>query len=151
MKLMRPDFFSWFLLIVLIGLVGCGGGEKPKLISKAEGTLKNGETPIPNIRVTFNPENDKFPTAFGITNENGFFSLKLSDTGKPGAVVGKNKVTLAIERTGPRGVRKEDEDGKESIPSKDAVPKQFLTAAKSPIEVNVESGKYVYDVDIQGK
>ena len=82
-----------FALLLPVALLGCGGGggaaEEWKL-APISGVVKLKGTPMENPVVTFIP--DKGPSAIGIGNEKGEFTLRTN--GSKGAVVGKCKVTV---------------------------------------------------------
>jgi hypothetical protein len=82
------------LLALLLGLTGCGSEVK---LVPAEGVLKIGGKPAPNISVQFLPDAGKGnggPTSFATTDAEGKFRLKTYD-GRDGAVPGTHAVVLA--------------------------------------------------------
>ncbi len=128
------------LLTGLLAAVGCG--SKFACTDAAEGTLTLDGAPVPNALVQFVPqvaEGLKAPTCSGTTDAKGFFKLTRGDNQKPGAVVGKNKVIVFPGRAAA------DRDN----PGTDApspVPAAYMSAAKTPLSVDVTADRKTYDV-----
>jgi hypothetical protein len=144
--------FSYaFTLLTLMGLtvVGCGG-PKAKFTEPVEGTLTWGKTPIAGVRIQFVPvtadKGDQATISSATTDENGFFSLKRDDNGKPGAVVGKHKVVVMAGRPGT-GARSRDDDVKDE-PSGTNLPPRFASTTLTPLEVEVKPGQTTYPLDL---
>ena len=85
--------FRCVLLLSISTLIitGCArGGADDFALYPAQGTVTYKNAPLPGATVVFVP--DKGPTASGMTDSSGVF--KLSSGGRPGAAVGKSKVTV---------------------------------------------------------
>jgi hypothetical protein len=81
--------------LVLAG--GCGGDGK---IAPVSGTVTLNGKPAPEVAVTFQPlsstgSNVPGASAFGVTNADGRYSLKIMGEEKQGATVGKNVVRFS--------------------------------------------------------
>lgn len=83
---------GWAVLMMLLS--GCGGGEGPKLVP-ARGTVKYKGNPVAGATVTFVFPDNQIST--GITDENGRFNLTTG--GRPGAPIGKAKVSISKQTT----------------------------------------------------
>lgn len=121
-------------VILLLLFAGCGGGKT----AKVEGMVTLDGKPLSDIRVMFQPDN-KDPNAggfgsFGLTDAEGKFSLKLSDSGKDGAVVGKHFVNLADKLTEDP----EDSDAGTANVPKSRIPPRYL---KAPLDFEVKAGE----------
>lgn len=68
---------------------GCGGGPK---LAPVSGVVKMKDKPLAQVQVEFWPEGDG-PRAVGETDADGKFTLT-ADSGRPGALVGVNRVVL---------------------------------------------------------
>src|SRR5262245_7095956 len=87
------------LAVALVLVLGCGGRK----FASVSGTVTMDGKPLPNAVVTFIPVAEKGAidageSSTGKTNEKGEFTLK-STTGKNGALVGKHKVSISIQKT----------------------------------------------------
>ena len=85
-----------FAMLVTIPMAGCGGGVPT---AKVEGVVTLDGKPLSEIRVLFQPDNKSAEStgigSFALTDSNGKFVLKLSNSQNEGAVVGSHTVTLA--------------------------------------------------------
>ena len=81
---------SLLLPMVLLGCGESGSGAKDWKLAPISGVVKLQGKPMENPVVTFIP--DEGPTAVGIGNESGEFSMRTN--GSKGVVVGKCKVTV---------------------------------------------------------
>jgi hypothetical protein len=93
------------LALVAVVLGGCSSEVK---VVPAEGVLKIGGKPAPNVSVQFLPDVTKGaagPTSYAMTDAEGRFKLKTQD-GRDGAVPGPHTVILADldEERPPQGV-----------------------------------------------
>ena len=86
------------LLASSVGLfvAGCG---KPSNIVPVSGRVTMDGQPLAEARITFQPVGDwqnPYPgsASYGVTDRNGNYSLTLVDSGRPGAMVGKHRVTI---------------------------------------------------------
>jgi hypothetical protein len=76
-----------FILVVAVGLSGCGGG-----LASVEGVVTLDGQPVEGASVSFAPQDDTGKPASGATDAQGRF--KLSTAGKPGAENGTYKVVV---------------------------------------------------------
>src|SRR5262245_28915648 len=79
---------------VLFVMSGCGG---PKT-APVSGVITKDGTPLANASVTFTPAalGNEAPASSGRTDAAGRYSLSITVTGKPGAVLGKHAVQIAM-------------------------------------------------------
>lgn len=123
-------------LALAICVAGCGSGGPPT--AKVSGTVTLDGKPLPDIRVTFQPDNKseemKGMGSFGLTDANGKFDLKLSDTQSAGAVVGGHTVILADKLAEDPG----DSDAGAAPKVKSRIPAKLV---KSPLHFDVQAGK----------
>jgi hypothetical protein len=85
------------LPLVLPLLAGCGGGYSTAPVS---GRVTLNGQPLANAAVVFQPVasegHDPGPGSGGFTDQEGRYTLKVTGTGRKGAVVGKHKVTITL-------------------------------------------------------
>lgn len=119
-------------------LTGCGPGYK---LTPTSGVLKIGGKPEANILVQFYPQGGTGPTSFGVTDEQGRFTLKTTD-GRDGAMIGPHKVVLV------------DQD--EERPAQGQAPKrkprlsdQYAIATKG-LDVEVKEGGGPIELSVPG-
>src|SRR5262245_7032238 len=93
---------AWLLLLAaaVTALVGCGSSAKVVPVS---GVVTLNGKPLANAHVVFQPEASGGKSAVGvgsyaITDASGGYTLKLSDTDQPGAVVGKHRVEVNLKQ-----------------------------------------------------
>lgn len=88
--------------LVTVSLVGCSGDSTPTAPVTGKVTLDG--KPLASVSVLFQPaggaNRDPGVGSVGITDAQGMFTLKLSGSGKSGAVIGQHVVTL-MEKTDP--------------------------------------------------
>ncbi len=100
MIMLRTLVSTLALFIAFATLSGCGSGPQ---IESVSGTITLDGKPLPDIRVLFQPQNKDPETAgigsFGLTDSEGKFTLKLSDSERMGAVVGIHTVILSDKLT----------------------------------------------------
>jgi len=90
------------LRLVVLGLTACAaiGCERPPYeVAPVSGVVTINDKPAARVAVMFQPiapegQINPGPGSFGITDENGHYSLKLVGLETPGAVVGQHKVRL---------------------------------------------------------
>lgn len=85
-----------FSLATLIIAAGCG---KSSNVVPVSGRVTMDGRPLAEARITFQPAGDwqnpyPGPGSYGVTDSDGKYSLQLIDSGRPGAVVGKHRVTI---------------------------------------------------------
>jgi hypothetical protein len=107
-----------------------------------------GSTPVVGARVQFVPDaaiGAKVPISSGVTDEKGFFRLMRDDNGKPGAALGKHKVTVIAGRLeGPRSRDDEPAQPRSGTP----VRKDYNSVASTPLEVEVKADQKTYPLTI---
>ncbi len=142
-RVMNDRPLRWLGLVVflsLITIVGCGT-EQPLGNVNGKVTL-NGE-PVDQVHVQFIP--DPFSQvpgkmAWAVTDADGRYEMEYGDsTGKKGAAVGLNKVTL--QDLAPENSRK-------GRPPKSRVDRRFHSPFKTPLEFEVKEGVQTFDIEI---
>lgn len=89
-----------FILSVTVWGLGCGGGGPA--LSPVSGIVTGGKGSLEGVLVVLNPVDPKVLSATGLIKSDGKFTIKCSN-GRPGAMPGKYKVTLAL---GPEAMKK---------------------------------------------
>jgi hypothetical protein len=87
-------FVTGFAGLLALALVGCG--KKSNIVPVSGRVTLDGQ-PLANVAVNFGPQTgglDGAYAAYGKTDADGRFALKLVDDGQRGATVGTNRVTL---------------------------------------------------------
>lgn len=120
------------------GVAGCGGGPQ---LADVEGTVTQGGKPLDRIQVEFHPEGPG-PRSTAVTDSAGKFTLKSDTKGRPGAVVGANKVVLRDVGMYPdRPLTKDDNNTDFSAGKKIRIKPAYGDPAKTPVSKTVEGGK----------
>jgi hypothetical protein len=81
-------------VLTLFALPGC---SRVSNVVPLSGKVTLDGQPLPNIAINFGPLTggmDRAYAAYGKTDANGRYTLKLVENGQPGASIGKNRVTL---------------------------------------------------------
>ena len=120
--------------VPLLLLAGCGLGTKLEY-AEVEGTVTLGGKTLSGVYVTFYPDSEgteQLPYATGKTDGTGRYSLALQ-SGKPGALVGKNRVVV----NWPAPERRDDQPRPQPSP---AIPVQYTVATETPLIVEVKPG-----------
>ena len=132
------------LSALLICYCGCSGS--PANVAKVEGVVTLDAEPLSGASVTFYPESGARPSA-GETDENGRYSLRYT-RGFDGAVIGKHRVTIAIEDL----TDIYDDGGKEVTAKKrKTLPLKYTDKEKTELNKTVESGSNTFDFDLKSK
>ncbi len=122
--------------VTCLCVLGCGAGGPPT--AKVSGVITLDGKPLPDIRVTFQPDNKSEEMqgmgSYGLTDANGNFELKLSDSQAPGAVVGGHTVILADKKAEDPG----DSDAGAAPKVKSRIPAKLI---KAPLHYEVQPGK----------
>lgn len=84
-----------FGALSVLTIAGCGGAKGPDL-GKVQGTVTQNGSPVSGAIVMFIPATGA-PSS-GKTDEAGRYELRAND-GRPGAVLGKHKVSITIPGT----------------------------------------------------
>lgn len=88
------------LALCVAGLaLGCGGGSA---IAPVAGTVTLDGKPLPSAYVNFQPvgtaDNPNPGTgSYAVTDDKGRYTLRMTENGSAGAVVGTHKVTIALQ------------------------------------------------------
>src|SRR5262245_65916979 len=84
-------------LSAILLAAGCGGGEFK--VAPVSGTVTMDDRPLARVYVNFQPMGstdnpNPGPGSYAVTDDQGRYTLKLVEGGKPGAVVGRHKVSI---------------------------------------------------------
>src|SRR5262245_42131593 len=84
-------------LSAILLAAGCAGGEFK--VAPVSGTVTMDDKPLPRVYVNFQPVGstdnpNPGPGSYAVTDDQGRYTLKLVEGGKPGAVVGRHKVSI---------------------------------------------------------
>jgi hypothetical protein len=126
--------FRIALLLVLLGVVGCGSSDPP--VSEVEGVVLLDGVPLAKVQVEFIPEDvdgRRLPFSQGQSDENGQYRL-MCENGKPGAIVGPHKVV--IRRPSVRG-----NPDKTAAADGPAIPMAYQSVLDTPLKVVVQGDK----------
>jgi hypothetical protein len=136
---------SWTVAVVLVALVGLwlpGCGSKGTALGEVEGTVTLDDEPLAGATISFSPEGGG-RTSSAITDEAGRYRLEFT-ADKPGALVGKHKVTITTFEEGEL-----DDSGKlvGNVPEK--VPAKYRE--ESPLVREVKSGKQTINFKLESE
>ena len=100
--MLRPSLILSSALSILVTFAGCGGSGD---LAPVSGVVTLNGKPTAEIAVTFQPvpvpgTKDPPPSAFGVTNSDGRYSLMVLDGNRKGASVGKNQVRICAYAVG---------------------------------------------------
>jgi hypothetical protein len=127
--------FRWSWLLVMAAM-GCGSGQN---LAPVSGQVTLNGKPVAEVAVTFQPvasegNNAPGPTAVGVTDSSGRYSLKpLGDQGS-GATIGKNQVKFSANVT----VTDTSEEGLRKMKAAVQIPPRYWSDSK--IEFDVPKG-----------
>jgi len=143
------------LLATALVLAGCGDGMNLK---PATGTITYNGKPVDGAAVSFLSE--KGVVATGSTDSEGKFTI--STNGKPGASVGKHKVSVSKTQSAVGGmpanptpqdmIEMQKKAGKSSAtPSKPALPVKYSTPQSTDLtaDVTTDASKNVFSFDLK--
>jgi hypothetical protein len=135
-------------LMVLLGIVGCGGGSDfTPTLAPVTGTITVDGAPAEGLTVTFEPQIDNAnskqksivgKSSVGTTDATGKYELSYSGGGK-GAIVGKHLVRVASVES----------QGADAPPAKFKIPATY-NEQSGRIE-DVKEGPNTFDLDIKTK
>jgi hypothetical protein len=130
---MRVRFPIAFVLSSVLAAAGCSDGPN---IVKVSGTAYYKGEPVPNLRVTFQP--DKGRPSWGDTDANGRFTLEY-DAQNKGALVGRHTVSAVVNLTNPDDEMKMVNEGPRSKigASARAVASKYGDTIASPMKVEI--------------
>jgi hypothetical protein len=145
------------LSISLLMVTGCNrGGASDFDLYPAQGTVTYKNAPLAGATVVFVP--DSGPTASGMTDSSGVF--KLSSGGRPGAAVGKSKVTVtkgdpnaaskAAGQMKPEDMMKVQKGEVAAPETKSGVPAAYGSPSTTPLDATVlpdgNKNKFQFDL-----
>ncbi|MBN9121701.1 MAG: hypothetical protein J0I06_21605 [Planctomycetes bacterium] len=121
------------LLFVALACLGGCGGDGPKVVA-VSGTLTRNGQPVPRMTVNFEPASGR--PSWGVSDENGRFTLEYDEKTK-GAVVGTHTVWVLWRPSSP----KEELDAMKGRTKKpadaEAIQQKYGAPTKSPIKIEV--------------
>jgi hypothetical protein len=140
----RPHPFVLLLTPCFLCVSGCGGGSD-KVVA-VTGKVTHNDKPVAGIIIAFVPE---AATASGVstgtTNANGEYNLKVSKTGRSGAVVGTHKVWVSVPRKPPeegdndKKPKKAGETTPTELPADtEEILKKYGSLKTTPLKVEVK-------------
>jgi len=129
----RWTLSAWLLLFLGASSLGCAPG---RLSEPVDGFVTLDGVPLADIRVLLEPKSsgvwDSGMGSYGITDEQGYFVMRMSDTDTLGAIIGLHSVILADSRT-----EVEADAGDIGKTPKSRIPKKYLD---SPLTFEVKPG-----------
>jgi hypothetical protein len=117
--------------LCLLALGGCGGSG-PDVV-EVEGTLTRGGKPVPNLSLTFMPDEGR--PSNGRADENGHFRLSY-DPERDGAKVGMHTVTVSYKAGSAA-----EEFGSVKVkhhPEEQAILDKYGGAGKEPLRIEIK-------------
>lgn len=84
------------VLVIAVGIAASGCGKRVRVVPVSGRVTKAGQ-PLEGVAVNFAPASggmDASYAAYGKTDKDGKYTLKLVDNGQPGALPGRNQVML---------------------------------------------------------
>ncbi|PQO37705.1 carboxypeptidase regulatory-like domain-containing protein [Bremerella cremea] len=148
-KLIHTGHLAVALLVMFLGLTGCGGtGDKPDL-GQVTGTVTLDGQPLSGVAVVFQPDNGR--PARGMTDAEGKYDL-IYIRNERGTKVGHNRVEIAPSEEGEdEGEEAEDPDSVEPAkPVKSGKPKvPAKYNLKTELEADVKPGDNTFDFNLE--
>jgi hypothetical protein len=133
----------------LIALTGCSG-KHLDYADTVEGTLTVDNVPLSGAHIEFIPDlpsASHAPSSSAVTDSDGFFRLIRSDSHLPGAVVASHRVVIFPGRSGGRDRDESPAEGRVEA-ARPAVPSVYMSAGKTPLQVEVKQDQQRYDLRI---
>jgi hypothetical protein len=131
-------------LLAGLTLLVAGCGTAPQF-GEVEGVITYQGRPMGNLRIQFfltdPPPSGKAMSSLGVSDAQGRYVLTC-DNGQPGAMVGRHKVTV---------IDKDLEEGPEvskGPPRQSRIPRKYMTATSSPLEIEVKPGKQTIELPL---
>lgn len=130
---------------------GCGGSTHPPLTQAAGVVTINGR-PLPNATVSFIPldKENTAGVANGVSDDQGRF--RLTTAGKPGAAVGRHKVTVT-EGPEPEDLRDESKQAEyrryQAGLKNRPIPPQYGNPTQTPLEVTLAADQPEIKVELK--
>lgn len=144
MRAMKALIQCFVPVALMVGAIGCGPGGPATV--PVTGKITIGGQPANNVSISFIPETAGAPTASG-TATNGSYTLYTGVDGKPGAVVGKYKVTLAAQGGSDEAAyRSGKAPGTGGLP----FPAEYGDPSKTPLSKEVTAAGGAIDLEIPG-
>lgn len=144
---MRISLFTAVIAVTTLVVMGCGP-TAPQVV-EVTGTVTLDGKPLDRIQVEFWPEVSG-PTSYGLTDDQGRFTLASQDGAKKGAVVGKHKVILQdtsiiVDRRMGREVENVDvTQGK-----KPRILEEYANPISSTLSAEISPDKRNVDFDVK--
>ena len=140
------------LLGTVILLPGCGKPKPPPVVP-VDGTVYLDDKPLAFARVDFIPMLEHFGAemnSFGVTDENGRFTLTCLNQNQAGAVVGEHRVLVGEHAPAEaRGFDAESQRKLNDYLSKltnRPIPRVYSELSQRKITVEVKAGQTTYDL-----
>jgi hypothetical protein len=140
------------LLTLLLG-AGCSS-KGPALNDRVEGTVKLEGVPLAQVSIEFVPDEGPTGTSPGssaVSDEQGHYTL-MCDNQKPGAVLGKHRVSVRQGRTGGRSelddlpAQPGKAGGGPARKSGPPVPEVYRDVVHTPLRVEITKDQHTYDL-----
>ena len=140
-----------YVFVALIGMcVGCE--SQPYKVAPVSGTLTLDGKPAPEVAVMFQPiaegkNINPGPGSYGITDEQGRYTLKLVGEESPGAVVGKHQVRMDPY---PKALQQQNDAAKGGAPVVDEPTGPIQIRTKVPAKYNQINSPLEFTVPAEG-
>ncbi len=151
--MLRSFFHGVVVAVMCVGLLGCGGGAG-KGLNPVKGKITYKGAPVAGATVTFAPSGGQGPSAIGMTNDAGEYTLNTNTL--PGAAEGHYKVLVSkYEKTAKTQMSPDDmrkmQMTKEKIEAKSEIPAKYGAPPTTNLEATVtkDASKNVFDFDLK--
>ncbi len=118
-------------------MTGCGGGEDFR-VAPVSGKITMDGKPLANVSINFQPEGtDQKLTgsgSYGKTDEEGRYTLAVTTTGDPGAVVGRHSVSITTPEP-------EEAEADDAFVFHDPIPARYNYATTLSFEVPADGSE----------
>lgn len=126
-------------------IAGCDSGPNTHPVS---GQVTIDGQPAPEqTRVNFHPVSEDVQLASGIVDANGNYTLYSGSEGTAGAMAGTYKIYLSPDPSS-EDYMSGTPSGAPGGPSLGPIPKEYSSAATTPLEVEVTAGENKIDIEI---
>lgn len=141
------------LVIVVMSIAGCGGGDKkptnrPKTVP-VTGTVTHKGSPVAGAKVSFVPVSSTDVGAIGLTKDDGTFELMTFEAGD-GAIPTQFKVTVSKTVVEGGELSESSLNTSKAGETKYLIPQKYSNPNTSGLAVKVEDGKtndFKFNVD----
>ena len=106
-KVHQAVFHSLSSQLVLLGvaIAFCGCGQSSHSLAKVTGRVTKAGKPVAGASIAYQPmassaKTNAGPGSFGVTNDDGVYTLKTIRGEQEGAVVGRHRITVALHVPG---------------------------------------------------